>query len=121
MTTLKMGPVETIPNALQAVIKTAYGAVRGSVADGVNTFRGIPYAAPPFGANRLRPPALAGPNPPRQLADMMHAAWVAFARTGNPGWPRYDLTRRATMRFDTASEVVDDPRATERVLWEGVR
>jgi para-nitrobenzyl esterase len=56
MTTFKMGPVETVPNARQAVIKTAYGAVRGSVADGINTFTGIPYAAPPFGANRLRPP-----------------------------------------------------------------
>jgi len=56
MTTLKMGPVERIPNALRAVIKTAYGAVRGSIADGVNTFKGIPYAAPPFGPNRLRPP-----------------------------------------------------------------
>jgi para-nitrobenzyl esterase len=29
--------------------------VRGSVADGANTFKDIPYAAPPFGANRLRP------------------------------------------------------------------
>jgi len=38
------------------VVKTRYGEVRGSVADGVYTFRGIPYAAPPFGANRLRPP-----------------------------------------------------------------
>jgi carboxylesterase 2/para-nitrobenzyl esterase len=52
--------------------------------------------------------ALAGPSPPQQLADTMHAAWVAFAKNGNPGWPRYDLTRRATMRFDTRSEVVDD-------------
>jgi para-nitrobenzyl esterase len=65
--------------------------------------------------------ALAGPCPPQELADTMHAAWVAFASNGNPGWPRYDLARRATMRFDTRSEVVDDPRATERVLWEGVR
>jgi para-nitrobenzyl esterase len=64
---------------------------------------------------------LAGPCPPAQLAETMHAAWVAFATTGSPGWPRYDLTRRATMRFDTRSEVVDDPRATERRLWEGVR
>jgi para-nitrobenzyl esterase len=64
---------------------------------------------------------LAGTDPPQQLADTMHAAWVAFARNGNPGWPRYELTRRATIRFDTRSEVVDDPRSPERLLWEGVR
>jgi para-nitrobenzyl esterase len=43
------------------VIKTRYGEVRGTVADGVGTFKGIPYAAPPFGANRLRPPQLVAP------------------------------------------------------------
>jgi carboxylesterase type B len=65
--------------------------------------------------------ALAGADPPQELAEKMHAAWIGFARTGDPGWPRYDLPRRATMRFDTRSEVVDDPRAMERALWEGVR
>jgi carboxylesterase type B len=64
---------------------------------------------------------LLGPNPPQQLASAMHAAWVAFATHGDPGWPRYDLQRRATMRFDTTSQVVDDPLATQRALWEGVR
>jgi len=64
---------------------------------------------------------LLGDHPPQALADTMHAAWVAFARTGDPGWPRYDLRRRATMRFDTTSAVVDDPRAAERALWEGFR
>ena len=51
----------------------------------------------------------------------MHRAWIAFATRGDPGWPRYDLPRRATMRFDTTPEVMDDPRARERLLWEGVR
>ncbi|HKT37815.1 MAG TPA: carboxylesterase/lipase family protein [Ktedonobacterales bacterium] len=64
---------------------------------------------------------LLGPNPPQELADAMHAAWVAFATRGDPGWPRYDLKRRATMRFDATSAIVDDPLAAERVLWEGLR
>ncbi len=62
-----------------------------------------------------------GADPPQQLADTMHAAWVAFATNGDCGWPKYDLSRRATVRFDTESEVVDDPRSAERALWEGVR
>lgn len=65
--------------------------------------------------------SLCGNEPPQQLADTMHAAWVAFATTGDPGWPRYETKRRATMRFDTASTVVDDPLAAERALWESVR
>jgi para-nitrobenzyl esterase len=65
--------------------------------------------------------ALTGPGAPQAVADAMHAAWVAFATSGDPGWPRYDLTRRATMRFNLTSEVVDDPHAAERVLWEGRR
>jgi carboxylesterase type B len=64
---------------------------------------------------------LGGGNPPHELADRMHAAWIGFATKGDPGWPRYDLTRRATMRFDTSSGIVDDPRSAERGLWEGVR
>jgi carboxylesterase type B len=65
--------------------------------------------------------ALAGSNPPQHLADRMHAAWIAFARSGNPGWAKYDRTRRATMHFDTKSEVVDDPQSIERILWAGIR
>jgi carboxylesterase type B len=62
-----------------------------------------------------------GDDPPQELADTMDAAWVSFATHGDPGWPGYDLGRRATMRFDTTSRVVDDPRAWERSLWQGVR
>ncbi|MFI5873645.1 carboxylesterase/lipase family protein [Streptomyces sp. NPDC051445] len=38
------------------VVPTPYGAVRGRYENGIAAFRGIPYAAPPFGARRFRPP-----------------------------------------------------------------
>jgi carboxylesterase type B len=60
-----------------------------------------------------------GRDPPQTLADTMHRAWVAFAAGGNCGWPKYDPARRATMRFDTTSAVVNDPLALELCLWKG--
>lgn len=69
----------------------------------------------------LTGPVRACNDPPQELSRAMHAAWVAFATTGDPGWPRYEPVRRATMRFDTASRVVEDPRKWERALWEGLR
>jgi hypothetical protein len=36
-------------------------------------------------------------------------------------WPRYDLPRRATLHFDTAPAVIDDPLVGERMIWEGFR
>jgi para-nitrobenzyl esterase len=64
---------------------------------------------------------LMGSDPPQSLADTMHAAWVSFATAGEGGWPQYDLDRRETMRFDTTSVLVSDPRSAERELWKGAR
>ena len=61
----------------------------------------------------------------KAVEDAMSEAWIAFARTGNPNhsglptWPTYDAKTRATMVFDTKSQVVNDPRASERKVWEG--
>ncbi|KAM6538139.1 hypothetical protein FALCPG4_000024 [Fusarium falciforme] len=63
---------------------------------------------------------LLGPSPPQALANEMHRAWVAFASTGDPNWPKYDATRRATMHFDSESRVIGDPLKRELELWEGV-
>jgi para-nitrobenzyl esterase len=54
------------------------------------------------------------------LAEEMHAAWVAFAASGEPGWERYDEARRATRVFGSGAGVVDDPMGAQRRLWEPV-
>lgn len=40
----------------QPVVTAPAGAVRGEAADGLNIFRGIPYARPPVGERRWKPP-----------------------------------------------------------------
>ena len=45
----------------QPVIRINDGMVRGKVTPNGFAFLGIPYAAPPFGANRMRPPQPAAP------------------------------------------------------------
>lgn len=62
----------------------------------------------------------------QRLADLMSDAWIAFARTGNPGtkalpaWPRYDAKHRATMIFDVTPKLVNDPDPVERSLFEAL-
>lgn len=41
---------------MDTVVKTTHGQLRGSLADGVHCFLGIPFAASTAGVNRLRPP-----------------------------------------------------------------
>ncbi len=66
---------------------------------------------------------LTGGAAPEGLSDAIQAAWVAFARTGDPscdqvgGWPRYDATRRPTMTLDATCSLEDDPLGDERRLW----
>jgi para-nitrobenzyl esterase len=49
-----MPPVR--PDLVSVVVKTNAGPVEGRVSDGIASFKGIPFAAPPFGRNRFRPP-----------------------------------------------------------------
>jgi para-nitrobenzyl esterase len=58
------------------------------------------------------------------LADKVSAAWVAFARTGNPNtsklpkWPAYSAGLRDTMLFSDKSHVEQDPDREPRLLME---
>ena len=55
------------------------------------------------------------------LADKMSAAWVTFARTGNPNhkglpsWPAFNLNERPTMVFNKECKVMNDPYKEERM------
>jgi len=63
----------------------------------------------------------------QRIADRMSAAWVAFARTGNPShrglpqWPAFDGARRATMVFGDEAKVVNDPGGEERLALKAIR
>ena len=60
------------------------------------------------------------------LAKMVSAAWVAFARSGNPNhpgmpqWDPFDSNRRLTMVFDGESRVIADPTGADRMLLKAV-
>ncbi|WP_207904447.1 carboxylesterase/lipase family protein [Agromyces fucosus] len=59
--------------------------------------------------------ALAGASAPQSLAAEMHGAWVAFATTGDPGWPKWS-TERTVRVFGGAgggATVVPAPRLDE--------
>ena len=55
---------------------------------------------------------------PQMVADTMSSAWLAFAKTGDPGWPAYDKQNRATMVFDVESKVVNDPNPGVRTVLQ---
>ena len=58
----------------------------------------------------------------RALAEQMSAAWLAFARTGNPNvrpvpqWTPFKAADRATMVFDSRTRLANDFRGEERRL-----
>lgn len=69
-----------------------------------------------------------GAGVPRGLVEVMMDAWLAFAKTGDPGhaglpeWPAYAPATRPTMVFDadevtSTSAVAFDPDGETRALW----
>lgn len=65
--------------------------------------------------------AFAGSGPAVEtLATRVQDAWLSFARTGDPGWPAYDLTTRPTMLFGETCEVTADPMSAERAAWDAL-
>jgi para-nitrobenzyl esterase len=84
----------------------------------------------PFAFDNLEAGAVYTGNSPaaQRLANQMSAAWVAFARTGNPShkgipaWTPWDAARRPTMVFGpSATTLVNDPGREERLAIKAIR
>src|SRR5262245_33490857 len=60
------------PPFVESIAHTSYGALRGTRGGAVHVFRGIPFAAPPIGPRRFRPPERA-------------ARWSGARDAGRPG------------------------------------
>jgi para-nitrobenzyl esterase len=52
------------------------------------------------------------------LSSRFRAAWTAFARTGDPGWPSYDTERRLVQVLDADPQVTSYPEEASRRLWQ---
>ncbi len=85
---------------------------------GAAHFVDVPFAFDALGSAQAR--TFIGDNPPSSLAEAMHSAWVEFAKTGDPGWPAYDLAERTARRFDASSSIAIDPEKATRLLWKDV-
>lgn len=57
----------------------------------------------------------------RTLASEMHQAWLAFARDGDPGWPRYEHRTPNVRRFGHRDPLTTTPDGAERQVWQGIR
>ena len=71
--------------ASNLVVSTRQGQVRGQVTDGVAAFKGIPYAAPPFGPNRFQ-----GPRPPQRWDGVRDALEYGRVPPQPPYAPPFD-------------------------------
>lgn len=89
---------------------------------------GAPHMADiPLAFDNVAQPGSRAEGPTAQpMADRVSAAFIAFARTGDPNgpaiprWEPYALPRRQTLVFDNATRLVDDPRGAERRLFAKV-
>lgn len=69
---------------MDALVETSYGAVQGTSGDGVEVYRGIPFARPPVGELRFRPPERLEPWDGVLDASGFRAAPLQADSTGSP-------------------------------------
>ena len=64
---------------------------------------------------------ITGSQAPPQLAAQMHASWISFARTGDPGWRPFGLDYPVFVFRESGGTLELDPRGDERAIWRARR
>ena len=57
----------------------------------------------------------------RRLSHVLRADHLAFAATGDPGWPRFDRRGRRTRVYGPEPAVVPYPEERSGAAWRGQR
>lgn len=52
------------------------------------------------------------------LSARIRASWTAFAGSGDPGWPDFDVQQRLTQLLDVPSTIAGYPEEASRLLWK---
>lgn len=74
----------------------------------------VPFFFDCLDSEKVEP--LAGPVPPQNLADTLHAAALGFIKDGDPGWGAYEPETKNTRVFDTFTRTVKDGYGSVRAL-----
>lgn len=75
----------------------------------------LPYVFDILGNPNI--PAMLGDEAPQNLADEMHGRWVAFAKHGDPCWPKFNRGEALSMTFDAETKVEAHRHDEEYQVW----
>ncbi len=121
---IRMADAQTANNPNLWMYRFDWRTPAGGGAWGAHHFLEVPFAFDTLDNPMAR--GFVGDDPPQALASSVHAAWVAFATTGDPNngalpdWPRYNPADRPTMLFNETSTVANRPDDEQIALWDGV-
>lgn len=93
----------------KTLVQTSYGMVQGVQEGTISSWKGIPYAQPPLGTRRFRPP-----QPPEAWHDVLQTTQFGPMAMQPPSMPA-ELLRRLSMSEDCLTLNIWSPGADERM------
>lgn len=121
---MKLAELQAPQAAVYAYLFTHRSPLAGGVLGACHAID-LPFVFGSYGLDAMKMLVGEGPGVVA-LSERVMDAWLAFARTGNPGhedlpaWDRYEPSRRATMLLGPECRLVDAPNEAERAFWDAI-